>query len=70
LIAIDFMGVGAMRTSFTLKGDQWQVLQSMSTISTYTWDTIGSLGQHRVRVRVMNTGTDDQPVNRGRNITL
>jgi len=57
-----------MRTSFTLKGDQWQVLQSMSAVSTYTWDTTGSLGQHRVRV--MNTGTDDQPVNRGCNITL
>jgi len=50
--------------------DQWQVLQAMSTVSTYSWDTTGILGQHRVRVRLKNAGTDDKPVNRGRNLTL
>jgi len=67
-------GSGSYEYEFQLKGpstaDQWQVLQPMSTVSTYSWDTTGILGQHRVRVRLKNTGTDDKPVTRGRNVTL
>jgi len=67
-------GSGSYDYEFQVKGpstgDQWQVLQAMSTVSTYSWDTTGILGQHRVRVRLKNAGTDDKPVNRGRNLTL
>jgi|GEM_PF-5260408 len=46
------------------------VLQAMSTVPTYRWDSTGLLGRHRVRVRLKNAGTDDKPVKRGRNVTL
>ncbi len=67
-------GNGSYDYEFQLKGpstgDKWQMLQAMSTLSTYNWDTTGILGRHRVRVRLKNAGTDDKPVNRGRNLTL
>ncbi len=67
-------GSGSYMYEFQLKGpstgDKWEVLQAMGTTSTYSWDTTGILGQHRVRVRLKNAGTDDKTVNRGRNLTL
>ena len=67
-------GSGSYVYEFQLKGpspgDRWQILQPYSAVSTYSWDTTGRLGTHRVRVRLRNAGTDDKPVNHGRNVTL
>ena len=67
-------GSGSYVYEFQMKGpstgDQWVILAPFSAVSTYDWDTTGLLGQYRARVRLKNAGTDDQPVQRGRNLTL
>jgi hypothetical protein len=67
-------GSGDYLYEFQLKGpstgDQWAVLAPFGPSPTYDWDTTGLLGQYRVRVQLKNAGTDDQPVSRGRNLTL
>lgn len=76
-IQLGAQGIGGSSSyvyEFQLKGpstgDQWEILQPYSANPTYDWDTTGLLGQYRVRVQLKNAGTDDEPVTRGRNLTL
>jgi len=67
-------GVGPPEYQFQLRGPStngaWAVVRDFAQQATYSWDTSGLVGDYRLRVLARNAGTDDQPVSRGRNLTL